>query len=81
MKEIYHAGTLEGAAAALLRLGEKWNEKSSAIYGLWERNWEHNNNLHVPIRNSESDIYDECDRVAKWSDKKPHKDEADTGKR
>ncbi len=40
LKEIYHAGTLEGAEAALLRLGEKWNEKSPAIYSLWERNWE-----------------------------------------
>ena len=40
LKEIYHAGTLEGAEAALLRLGEKWNEKSPAIYALWERNWE-----------------------------------------
>ena len=39
LKEIYHAGTLEGAEAALLRLGEKWNEKSPAIYALWERNW------------------------------------------
>ena len=40
LKEIYHAGTLEGAQAALLRLGEKWNEMSPAIYSLWERNWE-----------------------------------------
>ncbi len=40
LKEIYHAGTLEGAEAALLRFGEKWNEKSPAIYALWERNWE-----------------------------------------
>ena len=40
LKEIYQAGTLEGAEAALLRLGEKWNEKSPAIYSLWERNWE-----------------------------------------
>jgi len=40
LKEIYHAGTLEGAEAALLRLGEKWSEKSPAIYSLWERNWE-----------------------------------------
>ena len=40
LKEIYHAGTLEGAEAALLKLGEKWNEKSPAIYALWERNWE-----------------------------------------
>ena len=40
LKEIYHAGTLDGAEAALLRLGEKWNEKSPAIYALWERNWE-----------------------------------------
>ncbi len=40
LKEIYHAGTLEGAEAALLRLGEKRNEKSPAIYALWERNWE-----------------------------------------
>ena len=40
LKEIYHAGTLEGAEAALLRLGEKWNEKSPAIYALWERNWQ-----------------------------------------
>ena len=40
LKGIYHAGTLEGAEAALLRLGEKWNEKSPAIYALWERNWQ-----------------------------------------
>ena len=40
LNEIYHTGTLEGAEAALLRLGEKWNEKSPAIYSLWERNWE-----------------------------------------
>ena len=40
LKEIYHAGTLEGAEAALLRLGEKWNDKCPAIYALWERNWE-----------------------------------------
>ena len=40
MKRIYHAGTLEGAEAALFHLGDKWNEKSAAIYALWERNWE-----------------------------------------
>ncbi len=40
LKEIYNAGTLEGAEAALLRLEEKWNEKSQAIYALWERNCE-----------------------------------------
>ena len=39
MKEIHHAGTLERAEAALPRFGEKWNEKSPAIYALWERNW------------------------------------------
>ena len=31
---------MEGAEAALFRLGEKWNEKSQAIYSLWERNWQ-----------------------------------------
>lgn len=40
LKKIYHAGTLEGAEAACLRLGEKWNEKSHAIYALWEHNCE-----------------------------------------
>ena len=39
LKEIYHAETLERAEAALLRFGEKWNEKYPAIYALWERNW------------------------------------------
>ena len=39
LKQIYHAGTLERAEAALPRFGEKWNEKSPAIYALWERNW------------------------------------------
>ena len=29
----------EGTQTALLRLGRKWNEKSPAIYALWERNW------------------------------------------
>jgi putative transposase len=35
LKEIYHAGTLEGAEAALLKSGEKWNEKALAIDALW----------------------------------------------
>ena len=39
LKQIYHAGTLESAEAALLRFAEKWNEKYPAIYALWERNW------------------------------------------
>ena len=33
LKEVYQAGTLEGAETALVRFGEKWN-------ALWERNWE-----------------------------------------
>ena len=40
LKPIYQAGTLEGAQAALLKFGEKWNSKYAAIYELWERNWE-----------------------------------------
>ena len=40
LKEIYQAGTLEGAEAALLRFGEKWNGKCKGVYELWERNWE-----------------------------------------
>ena len=40
LKEVYQAGTLEGAEAALVRFGEKWNDKYEAIYALWERNWE-----------------------------------------
>ena len=34
VKQIYHAGTLESAEAALLKFGEKWNEKYPAIYAL-----------------------------------------------
>ena len=30
-KEIYQAGTFEGAEAALTRFGEEWNERYSAI--------------------------------------------------
>ncbi|MBR1658552.1 MAG: transposase [Synergistaceae bacterium] len=37
---MYHTETLEEAKAVLLRLGEKWKDKSPAIYALWERNWE-----------------------------------------
>ena len=40
LKEVYQAGTLEGAEAALVRFAEKWNDKYEAIYALWERNWE-----------------------------------------
>lgn len=40
LKEVYQAGTLEGAEAALIRFGEKWNERYSAISELWLRNWE-----------------------------------------
>ena len=40
LKEIYRAGTLEAAEAALLRFGEKWDSKYPAISELWTRNWE-----------------------------------------
>lgn len=40
LKEIYQAGTLEGAEAALIRFGEKWNDRYGAISELWLRNWE-----------------------------------------
>ena len=40
LKEIYQAGTLEGAEAALMRFGEKWNDQYGAISELWLRNWE-----------------------------------------
>ena len=40
LKGIYLAGTLEGAEAALLRFGEKWNNKYPAISDLWLRKWE-----------------------------------------
>ena len=32
----------------------------------------HNNNLHVSVRDKASDIHNQCDRVAQWSNKKPH---------
>ena len=40
LKEVYQSGTLEGAEAALLRFGEKWNSKYPAISEMWMRNWE-----------------------------------------
>ena len=40
LKEIYQSGTLEGAEAALLRFGDKWNRKYPAISEKWMRNWE-----------------------------------------
>ena len=40
LKEVYQAGTLEGAEAALIRFGEKWNGRYGAISELWMRNWE-----------------------------------------
>lgn len=40
MKEIYRAGTLEGAEAALMRFGDKWNDRYGAISEPWLRNWE-----------------------------------------
>ena len=40
LKEIYQAGTLEGAETALMNFGEKWNDRYGAISELWLRNWE-----------------------------------------
>ena len=40
LKEVYQAGTLEGAEVALIRFGDKWNERYGAISELWMRNWE-----------------------------------------
>ena len=39
MKEVYQSGTLEGAEAALLRFGEKWNSKYPMIQRSWEAHW------------------------------------------
>ncbi len=40
LKEIYQAGTLESAEAALLSFGEKWKQKYPAVFELWMRRWE-----------------------------------------
>lgn len=40
LKEIYQAGTLEGAEAALLRFEEQWKKKYPAVSELWIRHWE-----------------------------------------
>ena len=42
---------------------------------------EHNNNLHVPVRDKTSDIHDQRDRVAQRSNPESLKDEANTRKR
>lgn len=40
LKEVYQAGTLEGAEVALLKFGEKWNGKYPMIGEMWMRSWE-----------------------------------------
>ena len=40
LKEVYQAGTLEGAEAALLKFTEKWNAKYPMISEMWMRSWE-----------------------------------------
>ena len=82
LKEIYHAGTLEEAEAALIRLGEKWNEKSPCnICALGTQLVEHNNNLHVPNGDKTSDIYYQRDRVAQRGNPEPYQDQVDTRQR
>ena len=75
LKEIYHAGTLEGAETALMNFGEKWNDRYGAITQLGECN----NNIQLSVRDKAGNLHDECNRVAEWSDPKPNKDEKDTG--
>ena len=40
LKEVYQAGTQEGAEVALLKFGEKWNGKYPMIGEMWMRSWE-----------------------------------------
>lgn len=41
LKHIYLAPTLEAAEAALVELGEKWDETYPVISQIWLRHWEH----------------------------------------
>lgn len=40
LRDIYRAGTLEGAEQALKKFGEKWDEKYPMISSSWRANWE-----------------------------------------
>ena len=40
LREIYRAGTLDGAEQALKEFGEKWDEKYPMISSNWRGNWE-----------------------------------------
>ena len=81
-RKIYHAGTLEGAEAALLRLGEKWNEKSSTIYALWERNWSNIITIFTYPAEIRRVIYTtNAIESLNGVTKKPYKNETDTRQR
>ena len=78
--QIYHAGTLESAEAALLKFGEKWNGKYPAIYALWERNWANIVTIFGYSAEIRKVIYTR-NRVAQRSKPKANKDEEDTRER
>lgn len=67
LKEIYHAPNADRAAEIRDTVAEKWSEKYPNAMKSWTTNWGcHYTDFQVFIGCQDSDLYDQCDRIAQF---------------